>query len=101
MAAKLKLAGYNVAYVVLFACPNSMYQRGADWYAANLPNTLSLRNVSREIPELGDPVPLVPLEPYMPPVKHNLINNPPKGVSALVPTNWHKGALYNEVGLTL
>lgn len=101
MAAKLKLAGFNVADPILFACPNSMYQRGADWYAANFPGAISLRNVSREIEVLGDPVPLVPLHPYVAPVKHALVCVPPKGLAAMIPTNWHHGGLYNAAVMNL
>lgn len=91
-AALLHLDGY-VVYPYLFACPNAGEQQFSDWLAENIAG-LSFRNGTESIELLGDPVPLVPGEPYTPPYAHTLITVPPAGLDRLVPPEWHHAALY-------
>ena len=90
----LKLAGFNVGPMILFACPNSGYQRLADWIKQNIPGSLSFRNAPIDFPEFGDPVPLVPIFPNVPPVPHTMIDNAPPGFERMLDVMWHESALY-------
>ena len=91
-AALLHLDGYQVL-PYLFACPNAGEQDFADWIAENM-SGLSFRNGTDGNLLMNDPVPLVPEDPYVPPIAHTLIHVPPSGLDRLVPTEWHHAALY-------
>jgi hypothetical protein len=93
LGALLKLAGIDVAGVVLFACPHPGYADFAQWAARNLPG-VSYRNAPAGLEAFGDPVPLVPPSPYAavyPPVA---IDCPPPGLERALDAAWHSGALY-------
>jgi hypothetical protein len=93
LGALLKLAGYDVVGLVLFACPRPGYQRLAEWLAVNIPG-VSFRNAPAGLEAFGDPVPLVPLEPYVPPYPLTYIDRPPTGLERVMSVEWHQGALY-------
>ena len=94
LGARLKLNRLNVTRLVLFACPNSGFQRLADWIAENIPGSISFRNAPAGLSECGDPVPLVPLFPFVPPVPHTGIDNAPTGFERVLSVEWHQSALY-------
>jgi hypothetical protein len=94
LAARLKIAGVNVLPPVLFASPNSGYQRFADWLAENLPGGLSYRNGIDCVPE-------VPIEPFVPPYQHIGMHQPPGGIKDMIPTCWHDMQLYLQGALAL
>ena len=90
----LELTGFNVVQLILFACPNAGYQRLADWIAENMSGSVSYRNAPSDCTEFGDPVPLVPTYPFVPPVPHTAIDVPPAGAMRLIDVEWHMGGLY-------
>ena len=98
LAARLKLAGINVVQCVLFACPNSGYQEFADWLKTNI-NGYSFRNAPKSVSFMGDPVPLVPVDPNQPPYPHTQFTATPAGLSRFINLNWHRGEYY-EQGVT-
>lgn len=81
--------------VVLFACPNAGDHQFATWVGENL-DAVSYRNAPKYLPFMGDPVPLVPVEPYVPPVKHTCIYSPPAGWKYLIGAEWHMADLYRK-----
>jgi hypothetical protein len=93
LGACLKLAGFNVVQAILFACPRPGYQRLADWLNENLPG-MSFRNAPADFPALGDPVPLVPIDPYVDPYPHAMIDVAPDGMQVMDPIAWHGAELY-------
>lgn len=93
LGALLKLSGFDVAGLILFACPNPGYRRFAQWLAANLPG-ISYRNAPLGLEAFGDPVPLVPPEPYVPAYAYAYIDQAPDGVERLTGVEWHRGELY-------
>jgi hypothetical protein len=97
----LKLMGFNIIQLILFACPNSGHKQLADWVARNIRGSLSFRNAPRYFPILGDPVPCVPLDPFYPPVPHTAVCKSPSGFLFLVSAEWHMGGLYRDAIKTL
>ena len=98
LAAELKVLGYRLGKTYLFACPNAGYQDFADWCRLNL-DAVSYRNAPDDGLEgelLGDPVPLLPVSPFIPPVPHTLITVSPPGLERCLSAEWHSGTLYNE-----
>ena len=93
-AALLKLAGLNVMKPILFACPCAGYQEFTDWLEKNLPGGISFRNASKLAPALGDPVPMIPIFPYVPPYPHAMVQKFPKWFKAVFSVEWHMGDLY-------
>ncbi len=93
LAARLNLAGINVIQAILFACPNAGHQQFADWMQATIPG-LSFRNAPKYVPCFGDPVPMVPEYPSVPPYPHNMINVVPAGMSRLLNIEWHLAEYY-------
>jgi hypothetical protein len=95
MGACLRLAGFDVTQAILFACPRPGYQRLAEWLQINL-HGISFRNASADFPALGDPVPLVPIEPYIDPYPHTMIDVTPSGLQKADPFAWHEAELYRQ-----
>jgi hypothetical protein len=95
LGACLKLAGMNVVQLILFACPRPGYRRLADWLYATLPG-ISFRNAPPDFPALGDPVPMVPLDPYVDPYPYILIDVSPGGLDDADPFARHAAALYRQ-----
>ena|ERR1700758_1202444 len=98
-AALLKLAGINVVRVILFAAPRAGYQRFTDWCTENMPG-ISFRNASKEFPEFGDPVPLVPEEPYVDQYPHTIVEDAPEGFKEINILEWHLGEYYEKACVT-
>ena len=97
LAALLHNAGYKVT-TFLFACPNAGYHKLADYLAKYVPGT-SFRNCHTFFREVGDPVPLVPIVPYVAPYPHTLICVPPANDNPLIDIldiEWHSGKLYYQ-----
>jgi len=93
LGALLKMAGFDVIGLALFACPHPGYQRFADWLAANIPG-VSFRNAPASLEPFGDPVPMVPLEPYVAPYPLTYIDRAPTGLERVMSVQWHQGPLY-------
>lgn len=93
LGALLKLAGVNVVGEILFACPRPGYQRLAEWLAANVPG-VSFRNAPGGLEAFGDPVPLVPLSPYVAPYPLTYVDRAPTGLERVMSVQWHQGPLY-------
>src|ERR1700677_1039836 len=95
LSAKLKLSGVNVVRNNLFACPNAGDQYFSNWLNKNIPG-ISFRNEpTEEILEwAGDPVPLVPVEPFVPPYVHTAINCDPDSEKRYIAVEWHNSSLY-------
>ena len=100
LAAELHALGYNVVKVYLFACPNAGMHYFANYAQQHL-DCISYRNAPSGFEEVfGDPVPLVPILPYVPPVPHTHIEVAPPGFERCLCVEWHKGALYNQFAQT-
>jgi hypothetical protein len=95
LGACLKLAGFNVVQAILFACPRPGYQGLANWLHANLPG-ISFRNAPSDFPALGDPVPMVPINPYVEPYSHVMIDVAPGGLQDFDPFARHAAELYRQ-----
>lgn len=95
LAALLKLAGINVVHVYLFACPNAGYSQYSKWMRDNIQG-ISYRNASSHLPWCADPVPEVPLSPFVPAYPHTEFTEYPSGFSWLLPSNWHSAQLYYD-----
>jgi len=93
LGALLKLSGVDVAGLILFACPNPGYGRFAQWLADHLPG-VSYRNAPQGLAAFGDPVPLVPPEPYVAAYPFTYIDQAPDGMERLMGVEWHRGSLY-------
>ena len=95
LAALLRIAGFIIIQCVLFACPNAGDSTFATWLADNIPGT-SFRNAPKILQFLGDPVPLVPIEPNVPPYPHQFIHQPPQGFRYFTGIEWHRGEHYRK-----
>ncbi len=93
-ACKLKLLGYDVQNVILFACPNVGDKVFSEFVEKHFPEGISLRNAWREFSLWGDPIPLVPLFPYIAPIKHYLIESPPNAAKKYLWIEWHRARYY-------
>ena len=91
LAAMLSMRGYRVS-AALFACPNAGGEVLADYLAAHVPGE-SYRNRGSIF---GDPVPLVPTSPYVPPYDRIVVCQPPPGLKRFVNLEWHRGPLYHQ-----
>jgi hypothetical protein len=93
LGALLKLAGVDVIGLALLACPNPGYQRCADWLAENIPG-VSFRNAPAGLEMFGDPVPLVPVDPYVAAYPFTYVDCAPAGLERAMSVAWHAGPLY-------
>jgi len=93
LGALLKLAGVDVIGLALFACPHPGYQRLAAWLAEHIPG-VSFRNAPTGLEMFGDPVPLVPDDPYVAAYPFTYIDCAPVGFERAMSVAWHEGALY-------
>ncbi len=93
LGALLKLAGIDVIGLALFACPHPGYRRFAAWLGENIPG-VSLRNAPAGLEMFGDPVPLVPIDPYVAPYPLTYVDCAPEGFERVMSVEWHSGALY-------
>ncbi len=95
LGALLKLEGVDVAGMVLFACPRPGYQQLADWLADHVPG-VSFRNAPAGAEAFGDPVAMVPFNPYVAPYPLFHIDQAPAGLERVMSLEWHRAALYIE-----
>lgn len=93
VAGALHVAGYNVVQVYLFACPSPGFHDFAAYLQANIPG-LSYRNAPIEFPDFGDPVPLMPIVPYIGPYPHTGFDIAPPGFERMLDVEWHRGRYY-------
>lgn len=93
LGALLKLAGVDVVAAVLFACPRPGFRQLADWLAANVPG-VSFRNAPARAEAFGDPVAMVPPDPFVAPYPLTYVDVAPPGMERLMSVEWHQAALY-------
>ena len=93
LAARLTLACVHVTRCILFACPNAGFAPFANWLNLHVPG-VSYRNAPSSLSFFGDPVPLVPTSPYVPPYPHTKITEIPDGLDRLISVMWHEGKYY-------
>lgn len=93
LGALMKLEGYNVIEAVVFACPRPGYEKFTNWLVKNLPGT-SYRNAPYEFKSFGDPVPMMPDDPYTQPYQLTYVDMGPKDILKWIGLEWHKGPLY-------
>lgn len=86
LAALCLLHSVPVRYLALFESPRAGGQQYADFLKRNINSYFSTCNGL-------DPVPAVPLTPFVAPLPTTDLNMPPAGLERAVPTNWHLGPL--------
>jgi hypothetical protein len=95
LAAELYILNIPIKKCILFACPNPGDYRFANWVSENLCGT-SYRNAAF-MGLLGDPVPLVPIEPFVKCYPHTIFTKYPSNfISKMRPTQWHDANLYYQ-----
>jgi hypothetical protein len=97
LSAELYLKNINIKQCILFACPNPGDEKFAIWMQKNISGS-SYRNATlRGL--FGDPVPLVPTEPFVAPYPHTIFTEYPKNwIDKALPTKWHQAELYYLYG---
>jgi hypothetical protein len=95
LAGALHAYGFNVVHVELFACPHAGFQDFADYMQKNI-SGVSWRNSPAKFLYMGDPVPMVPLNPFVAPYPLTYMDVPPDGAKRLVDVEWHMGVLYDQ-----
>lgn len=75
-----------VRYLALFESPRAGGQQYADYLKRNINSYFSSRNGL-------DPVPAVPLAPFVDPLPTTDLHVPPAGLERALPTDWHLGPL--------
>ena len=90
LAAQCAMDGIKVAQLFLFECPNHGYDRYKEFCAAQVVNG----NIGFEISTINDldPVPDLPIEPYMRSWPTIDLNHPPGGIQDLDLIDWHIGS---------
>ncbi len=99
LAAQLYLYTIQIKQWIGFGCPNPGDAKFAQWMQKNI-NGISYRNATiRGL--FGDPVPLVPVRPFVECYQHTLFTVYPKHIiDRLIPTEWHQAPLYLVFGTT-
>ncbi len=98
LSAELHLLKLPIKKCVMFASPKPGDEKFSIWMRENIPG-VSYRNSTLQ-GLWGDPIPLLPGDPYRQVYKEISFTKPPKKfIDLLIPTQWHQADLYYTHGI--